>query len=197
MPEKTEYNTDHKKKILDYLKRNGETSLSKIKSLDKAHQNITRNLRLLLKDKEIRVFLKINTDIIKAISLTDDEIFYSCINKYQYPQDIINLIDEMQSQDKEISKQAYDEFIKLYLNICLNHIKDKPHYNKLYKIKKTNAEELATKIISKKDSEFNAKIAYRMINPFWPMYSLTDKSTEELKEKGYIPFFDDKRIKIN
>ncbi len=103
----------YEEKILDYLKRNGKASLKELKQLHKQHQQISYNIRRLLSEKMIRAHIEIDVGIVKSIGITEDEIFFTLINRYEYPQDILNLISKMCCKDTSKASQAFIEFINL------------------------------------------------------------------------------------
>ncbi|VVB86208.1 Uncharacterised protein [uncultured archaeon] len=107
----------HKQNILNCIKKNEETNketnLAELKKLNKQHQPILYNIRRLLSDGTIKPYIKIDSKVVKSIGITDNEIFFTIVNNYEYPQDVLKLIDVMCGDEKSRVPQAYEHFISL------------------------------------------------------------------------------------
>lgn len=117
---------EYKQKIKNYLKEKGKANLKELKELYKKTEanQVTYNIRRLLAENEIRPHIEIDPKIpVKPIGIADKEIFFSLINRYEAPQDILKLIEDMQSKDIPFALQAQNEFI----NLCMNRGSEKWH----------------------------------------------------------------------
>ncbi len=65
------------------------------------------------KDKLIRPFIKMKPNA-GFVLLEDDEIYFTYINGFEYPQDVIQLIDQMCCEDVNTASQAFEVFVDLY-----------------------------------------------------------------------------------
>lgn len=104
---------EYKQNIKTLIKSNGKASLTEIKKLNKAHQPVLYNLRRLLAENEIRPHIEVNHEIVKSIGITDNELFFTLVNRYEYPQDVLKLINDMCGENLELASQAHNEFIRL------------------------------------------------------------------------------------
>lgn len=103
-----------KDKIIQKIQEKGSASLADLGTLHEIRHNILYHVRQLIKNEDIRAYIKLKPDS-KSRSITDEEIIFAIANRYEYPKDILNLTDEICSQDKIIASQAYRLFVDLYV----------------------------------------------------------------------------------
>ncbi len=121
------FNKEYKKIIIEYLKEKGKANLAELKKLNNQHQPVLYNIRRLMNEKIIRPYLEINPDTVKSIGIMDNEIFFTIVDQYQYPQEVRKLVDEMCGDNSDITSQAFQQFIKLYqerIPWLITHIPD-------------------------------------------------------------------------
>ncbi len=95
----------HREKILSIIKDKGQVSLAELRK-NTTRQAVHYHIPELCKEKLIRPY-------IKGSGLKDEEIFYTFIQRYERPQDILGLMEEMCDKDTSVAAQACNEFIEL------------------------------------------------------------------------------------
>lgn len=104
--------TGYEGKILEYIKQNGSVSLAELEKLGIKRQTLRYNLRKMCREKLIRPFIKMKPNV-GFVFPEDDEIYFTYTNSYEYPQDVLKLINEMCGNDIPLASQAHNEFISL------------------------------------------------------------------------------------
>ncbi|MFA4956366.1 MAG: hypothetical protein WC556_05255 [Candidatus Methanoperedens sp.] len=97
----------NKEKIIGLIKQK-DISLADLKE-NATRQACFYHLPSLIEKKIIRPY-------IKGTGLKDDNIFYTFINDYEQPQDVLKLINTMCDTNIAVSSQAIPAFINLYLD---------------------------------------------------------------------------------
>lgn len=103
-----------KDKILKKIQKNGLASLAELTAIHETRHIILYHIRKLIKNEDIRAYIKIKQDS-ESRSILDEEIFFTFANRYEDPQDILNLITEMCGDNSELRGQAKLKFIDLYV----------------------------------------------------------------------------------
>lgn len=104
-----------KDKILKRIQKNGFASLAELTAIHETRHNILYHIRKLIKNEDIRVYIKIKQDS-ESRSILDEEICFTFANRYEHPQDVLNLINEMCGDNSELRGQAKLKFIDLYVD---------------------------------------------------------------------------------
>lgn len=111
---------EYEEKILEYIKaketkKEPVTLLELIeyrKQLKTSANTIKRNLRNLCINGKLGLYIKMSAE--KGFVLPKaDELFFTMINGYKYPQDVKKLIDAMCQSNTALAMQALEEFTKL------------------------------------------------------------------------------------
>lgn len=105
---------NYDEKIIKLVKDNEAISLAELDKKGISRQTLRYNLRKLIKEGIIKSYVKISDD--KGFTLPrDEELFFTYTqNRFETPQEILKLIDDMCSNDKIKSSQALENFIGLY-----------------------------------------------------------------------------------
>lgn len=138
-------NVKLEEKILAYIKRKDAVNLEELLKFD-SRQSVMYNLRNLHGNGLISSYIKMNDSLKnKQVKIRDDEIFFKFVKKYQTPHEIMALIDEMCGDDKRLSSQAYDDFIKLYSkkhsSLDISFLGQEPDQKTIDIVKKMDIEE--------------------------------------------------------
>ncbi len=96
--------------IIEIIEKKGHVSLAELKNLF-SRQSIMGNLRKLHAADKLRPFIKLD-DSTTQRTIQDSEIYFTLRTKYQYPHEIIKLIDRM-CGDGVDREQAYENFVEL------------------------------------------------------------------------------------
>lgn len=96
----------HEKTIITLVKQK-DTSLAELREKT-SRQAVLYHIPKLYEDNLIRAY-------IKGAGVKDDEIFYTFVNRYEYPQEIRKLIDCMCVNDIQVEPQFFNEFVELYI----------------------------------------------------------------------------------
>ncbi|MCG2736602.1 MAG: hypothetical protein L6282_09440 [Candidatus Methanoperedenaceae archaeon] len=107
----------HRETILKLLEKR-DVSLTELKKKT-SRQAIHYHLPILYKSGRIKPYIKGD-----GTGLKDEDIFYTLTKRYEHPQEIIELCNEMQSTDKIIRDRAKKKFI----NLCINRNLGQIHY---------------------------------------------------------------------
>jgi hypothetical protein len=102
-------------KILEYIREKGKANLEELDSIGIRRQTLRYNLRKMWNEKTISPYLRVKPQSSKACFEIpkDEEVFFTIVNKYDFPQDVKNLIDEMSVGDIKIAMQKMENFISL------------------------------------------------------------------------------------
>ena len=105
----------YKLKILDYISQKGKANLEELDNIGILRQTLRDNLRRMCNEGTISPYLQVKQQSGKSCFEfpKDDEVFFTIVNKYEFPQDVKNLIDEMSVDDINIAMQKMKNFISL------------------------------------------------------------------------------------
>lgn len=104
---KKESRKRHKKNILECIKQRGSVSKAELKK-KWLRQSIRYNIPQLCKEGLIRPYIKGN-------GLNDEDIIYVYVNKFDYPQEVLELMERMCDRDISKASKGFDDFIDLYM----------------------------------------------------------------------------------
>jgi len=96
--------------IIEIIEKEGYASLAELKK-SLSRQSIMGNLRKLHAADKLRPFIKLD-DSTTQRTIQDSEIYFTLRTKYQYPHEIIKLIDRM-CGDGVDHEQAFENFVEL------------------------------------------------------------------------------------
>lgn len=103
-----------KDKILKEIQKKGFASLAELTAIYETRHVVLYHIRKLIKNEDIRVYIKIRRDS-ESRSILDEEICFTFANRYEDPQDVLNLINEMCEDNSKLRGQAKLKFIDLYV----------------------------------------------------------------------------------
>lgn len=103
-----------KDKILKEIQKKGFASLAELTAIHETRHVVLYHIRKLIKNEDIRAYIKLKQDS-ESRSILDEEICFTFANRYEHPQDILNLINEMCGDNSELRGQAKLKFIDLYV----------------------------------------------------------------------------------
>lgn len=167
-------NVKIEERILKIIGFKDTVELEELLKLD-SRQSVMYNLRNLHKKGLIYLYINIKDSLLnKQGKIRDDEIFVKLVKKYQTPQEVMALIDQMSDEDKLLSSHAYDDFIKLYI--------EKHSY--LAKSKLTNEEKTNEEVLN-----FNKFVVNQQARR--TAYKLISKRNPKLKETVTLDLLSD------
>lgn len=107
------YREKIKEHIKTHEKMDKPASLADLKGLCDNHQTCLYNIRGLLADNTIRPYIKVDKQIKRSAGFTDNEIFFTLVNNYEYQSDVRTLIKSMCDADANKAFQNMGEFMRL------------------------------------------------------------------------------------
>lgn len=94
----------HEETIITLVKQK-DTSLAELRKKT-SRQAVLYHIPKLCTENLFRVY-------VKGSGVKDEEIFYTFVNNYKYPQDVLKLINEMCNYNTAQASQAFNDFVKL------------------------------------------------------------------------------------
>jgi hypothetical protein len=207
MKQPKEENKNIREKIIHYIENKGSANLVELKKLG-IRQTVQYNIRNLCKDYIIRAH-------IEGTGLKDDEIFFTIVNRYEHPQYVKRLIDQMCYDNTTLAAQSFKDFIHFCetKNVLPNDAKillDQMHYdnsnlanqgfNEFVHLCETknvlpnDAKKLAHALMADIIPGLKEKVAFELSykpDPNEPQYGFQPKNWITNKNEGRIKRFED------